>query len=76
MPRRPQQQPTEPLVRWEEAPPQVNVLDWRKRATEYGLRAPAAGEDDDEPAEFERIPKLSKRRHSSTEPARSRALTS
>src|SRR5262245_33559729 len=55
MPRRPRDQPAEPLVRWEEAP-QVNVLDWRKRASQFGLRAPAAGEDGDEPGEFERAP--------------------
>jgi len=28
----------EPLVNWEESPPQLNVLDWRARATQYGLR--------------------------------------
>src|SRR6185295_5541710 len=56
MPRRPRHQPAEPLVRWEEAPPQVNVLDWRKRASQYGLRAPAAGEDGDEPGEFDGAP--------------------
>jgi RNA polymerase sigma factor (sigma-70 family) len=55
MPRRPRHQPAEPLVRWEEAPPQVNVLDWRKRASQYGLRAPTAGEDD-EPGEFDGAP--------------------
>ena len=47
---------TEPLVRWEEAPPQVNVLDWRKRASSYGLRAPAAEEDGAEPADFDGAP--------------------
>ena len=41
-------------MQWEEAPPQVNVLDWRKRASSYGLRAPADG-DEDETA-FERAP--------------------
>src|SRR5439155_11344909 len=44
------------LVRWEEAPPQVNVLDWRKRASRYGLGAPASGDDGEEPGEFERAP--------------------
>jgi len=56
MPRQPRIQPGEPLVRWEEAPPQVNVLDWRKRARQFGLRAPSAAEDGDEPGDFERAP--------------------
>jgi RNA polymerase primary sigma factor len=55
MPRQPRTQPGEPLVRWEDAPPQVNVLDWRKRASQYGLRAPAA-EEDDEFGDFEGAP--------------------
>jgi RNA polymerase sigma factor (sigma-70 family) len=55
MSRQPRPQPGEPLVRWEETPPQVNVLDWRKRASSYGLRSPASDEGD-EPADFERAP--------------------
>src|SRR3954454_4742987 len=56
MARPPRDTTSEPLVRWEEAPPQVNVLDWRKRASSYGLRAPVAEEDGSEPAEFDRAP--------------------
>jgi RNA polymerase sigma factor (sigma-70 family) len=56
MRRQPRDQPGEPLVRWEEAPPQVNVLDWRKRASSYGLRAPAAGDEGDKSADFDRAP--------------------
>jgi RNA polymerase primary sigma factor len=55
MRRQPRNQPGEPLVRWEDAPPQVNVLDWRKRASSYGLRAPASDEAD-EPGDFDRAP--------------------
>jgi RNA polymerase primary sigma factor len=55
MRRQPRDQSGEPLVRWEEAPPQLNVLDWRKRASSYGLRAPD-GDEHDEPADFERAP--------------------
>lgn len=39
-----------PLVPWEEVPAQVNVLDWRQRASAFGLN-PATTEagDEDEP---------------------------
>src|SRR3954452_17822550 len=47
---------SEPLVRWEEAPPQVNVLDWRKRASSYGLRVPGAEEHGVEPGDFDGAP--------------------
>jgi RNA polymerase primary sigma factor len=44
----PRQKPeTPPLVQWEEQPPQVRVLDWRRRANAYGL-APLAAEERDE----------------------------
>jgi RNA polymerase primary sigma factor len=55
MGRQSRNQPGEPLVRWEEAPPQVHVLDWRKRASAYGLRPPA-GDEGDETGDFERAP--------------------
>src|SRR5687768_3539001 len=38
------------LVEWEEAPPQLNVLDWRRRADSFGLKRPPdedSGEDMD-----------------------------
>ena len=34
----------DPLVAWEEAPPQLNVLDWRQRASAFGL-SPSADAD-------------------------------
>jgi RNA polymerase sigma factor (sigma-70 family) len=46
MPRRSARATTEPLVEWETAPPQVNVLDWRKRAGSFGLKRPR-GEDEE-----------------------------
>ena len=53
MPRRPGKSAT-PLVNWEERPPQLDVLDWRARATQYGLRStpdepPSADEAYDSP---------------------------
>lgn len=36
---------TTPLVNWDESPPQVRVLDWRRRAKDYGL-APGEGRED------------------------------
>jgi len=48
---------TEPLVQWEEAPPQLNVLDWRKRAENFGLkRLPDEDGDADETEVFEGAP--------------------
>jgi RNA polymerase sigma factor (sigma-70 family) len=47
----------EPLVRWEEAPPQVNVLDWRKRASSFGLKRPPDEDGNGEDAaDFDRAP--------------------
>jgi RNA polymerase primary sigma factor len=50
MPRGRKKAATEPLVQWEETPPQLNVLDWRKRAGSFGLKRPP-DEDGDEDAE-------------------------
>ena len=40
MPRGRKKAATEPLVQWEDTPPQLNVLDWRKRANGFGLKRP------------------------------------
>jgi len=37
-----------PLVQWEDDSPQRRVLDWRRRAGEYGIHLPAADDDDEE----------------------------
>jgi RNA polymerase sigma factor (sigma-70 family) len=57
MPRKAQR--AEPLVDWEDVRPQRRVLDWRRRATSFGLGTP--GEPDDEetgdaPDIYETIP--------------------
>src|SRR5436853_7228443 len=61
MPRRTQKgKRTRALVNWEETPPQIHVLDWRRRATDWGLvpvgsQQPDGGgeEDRDDAAEAE-----------------------
>jgi RNA polymerase sigma factor (sigma-70 family) len=39
---------TDSLVEWEDQPSQVRVLDWRRRASRYGLRPGTTGADDGE----------------------------
>ena len=57
MARRKQTVTDTPLVQWEDTPPQVAVLDWRKRAGSFGLKRPPAedGEDQDS-VEFDGAP--------------------
>ena len=40
MPRRKSSAETPPLVPWEQLPPQRQVLDWRQRASAFGINAP------------------------------------
>jgi hypothetical protein len=50
MPRPKRKSSKRSLVEWEEAPPQLNVLDWRRRADSFGLKRPPdedSGEDMD-----------------------------
>src|SRR5262252_861098 len=48
--RKPSSTETPPLVPWEQLPPQRQVLDWRHRATAFGINAPGGDgivDDDD-----------------------------
>jgi RNA polymerase primary sigma factor len=56
MPRGRRKAATEPLVQWEDAPPQLNVLDWRKRAGSFGLKRPADEDGDEESEAFDGAP--------------------
>src|SRR4051812_14910014 len=56
MPRAKRATDAEPLVKWEDAPPQVNVLDWRKRASSYGLKRPVEEDGGADETDFERAP--------------------
>ena len=40
------------LIPWEETQPQIDVLDWRKRAAHFGLSQGAQDEEEDEPDLF------------------------
>ena len=51
--RRSAPRPDEPaLIPWEETQPQIDVLDWRKRAANFGLSPAEREEDDGEPDLF------------------------
>ncbi|MEO6213675.1 MAG: sigma-70 family RNA polymerase sigma factor [Vicinamibacterales bacterium] len=49
MPQQPSYRPDEPaLVSWEETQPQVDVLDWRRRAAHFGLGTNEGVDDEDD----------------------------
>src|SRR5262249_13971084 len=48
---------TPPLVAWEELPPQRQVLDWRKRAADFGIN-PATDDGGDDPDAVARLVSL------------------
>ena len=48
--RTPSSAETPPLVPWEQLPPQRQVLDWRQRASAFGINAPSDDDDDAEDA--------------------------
>jgi len=56
MARRGRKPRTSPLVQWDDPAQQVRVLDWRKRATEYGVNTP--GVDDSVADAFDDAPEL------------------